>query len=67
MLQFVSFALGMGFIIVIVTIAVALFKETLNRWLHRIIPVVARLSGILLIFAGTYIIYYWFAQGDIVS
>ncbi len=67
LLQFVSFALGMGFIIVIITIAVALFKEAVNRWLHRVIPIVARLSGLLLIFAGGYIIYFWFVQGDIVG
>ena len=67
LLQFVSFALGMGFIIVIITVAVALFKEAVNRWLHRIIPVVARLSGLLLIFAGGYIIYFWFVQGDIIG
>jgi cytochrome c biogenesis protein CcdA len=67
LLQFVSFALGMGFIIVIITVAVALFKEAVNRWLHRVIPVVARLSGLLLIFAGGYILYFWFTQGDIVG
>jgi cytochrome c-type biogenesis protein len=67
LLQFVSFALGMGFIIVIITVAVALFKEAVNRWLHRIIPVVARLSGLLLVFAGGYIIYFWFVQGDIIG
>ena len=65
LLQFISFALGMGFIIVIITVAVALFKEAVNRWLHRIMPVVARLGGLLLIFAGGYIIYFWFVQGDI--
>jgi cytochrome c biogenesis protein CcdA len=67
LLQFISFALGMGFIIAIITLAIALFKEAVNRWLHRIIPVVARLSGLLLIFAGGYILYFWFVQGDIVG
>jgi cytochrome c biogenesis protein CcdA len=67
LLQFVSFALGMGFIIVIITVAIALFKEAVNRWLHRVIPIVARLSGLLLIFAGGYIIYFWFVQGDIIG
>ncbi len=65
LLQFVSYALGMGFIITIVTLASALFKETVNRWLHRLVPVVSRLSGVLLVFAGGYIIYYWFTVGDI--
>ena len=65
LLQFVSFALGMGFIITLVTIGSALFKESVNRWLKRLVPVVARLSGLLLIFAGGYILYFWFVVGDI--
>ncbi len=67
LLQFVSFALGMGFVIAIVTIGSTLFKETVNRWLRRLVPVVARFSGLLLIFAGGYILYFWFKVGDILN
>ena len=67
LLQFISYALGMGFIIAIVTIGSALFKETVNRWLRRLVPVVARFSGLLLIFAGGYILYFWFGVGDILN
>ncbi len=67
LLQFVSYALGMGFVIALVTIGSALFKEAVNRWLRRLVPVVARLSGLLLIFAGSYILYFWFKVGDILS
>jgi len=66
-LQFISFALGMGFIIALVTIGSVLFKETVNRWLHRLVPIVARLSGLLLVFAGGYILYFWFGIGDIID
>ncbi len=67
LLQFVSFALGMGFIIAFVTLGSALFKETVNRWLHRLVPVIARLSGLLLILAGGYILYFWFSVGDLLN
>ncbi len=67
LLQFVSYALGMGAVIAIVTIGSVLFKETVNRWLRRLVPVVARLSGLLLVFAGGYILYFWFKVGDILS
>ncbi|MBI2287641.1 MAG: cytochrome c biogenesis protein CcdA [Chloroflexi bacterium] len=67
LLQFVSYALGMGFVIALVTVGSALFKETVNRWLHRLIPLIARLSGLLLIFAGGYILYFWFTVGNILS
>ena len=65
LLQFISFALGMGTVIALVAIGSALFKESVNRWLHRLVPVIARLSGLLLIFAGGYILYFWFKVGDI--
>lgn len=64
-LQFVSFALGMGFIVTVVTIGTALFKESVKRWLQRLMPLVTRLSGLLLVFAGGYILYFWFVVGNI--
>jgi len=67
LLQFVYYALGMGFIMMLIILVSALFKETTNRWLRRVVPVVARLNGLLLIFAGAYIIYYWFVTGDILG
>ena len=67
LLQFISYALGMGFIIAIVTLGSALFKETVNRWLHWLAPIVARLSGLLLLLAGGYILYFWFEVGDIMN
>ncbi len=67
LLQFVSFALGMGFIITLVTIGSALFKEGVKRWLRRLVPVIARFSGLLLVFAGGYILYFWFVVGDILN
>lgn len=65
--QFVSYALGMGFVITVVAIGSVLFKETVNRWLRRLVPIVARFSGFLLIFAGGYILYFWFSVGDILN
>jgi cytochrome c-type biogenesis protein len=66
-LQFVSFSLGMGLIIALIALGSVLFKETVNRWIRQIVPLVARVSALLLIFAGSYILYYWFVRGDILS
>ncbi|MBI4187120.1 MAG: cytochrome c biogenesis protein CcdA [Chloroflexi bacterium] len=63
--QFISYALGMGLVVAVVAIASALFREAVHRWLRRLMPAMARLSGLLLIFAGGYILYYWFTMGDI--
>jgi cytochrome c-type biogenesis protein len=65
--QFVSYALGMGFVILVISIGSVLFREMVNRLLRRVVPVVVRLSGFLLIFAGGYILYFWFTVGDILS
>ena len=67
LLQFVSFALGMGFVITIITLGTAFFKEAVHRWLRRLVPMIARFSGLLLIFAGAYILYFWFKVGDILT
>lgn len=67
LLQFVSYALGMGFVIAMVTVGSALFKEIVNRWLRRLVPVVNRLSGLLLVLAGSYVLYFWFEEGDILN
>ncbi len=67
LLQFVSYALGMGFVITVVTLSTAFSKEAMHRWLRRLVPVVARFSGLLLILAGGYILYFWFKIGDILS
>jgi cytochrome c biogenesis protein CcdA len=67
LLQFMLFALGMGFVITIVTLGTAFFKETVHRWLRRLVPVVARFSGLLLILAGGYILYFWFIVGDLLT
>lgn len=65
--QFVSYALGIGLIIVVVAIGSVLFRQTLSRWLRRLVPIVAALSGLLLVFAGAYIIYFWFSVGNILN
>ncbi|MBI4295731.1 MAG: cytochrome c biogenesis protein CcdA [Chloroflexi bacterium] len=65
--QFISFALGMGFILTIVTIGSAIFKEGVSRWVERLVPVIDRLSGVLLILAGSYILYFWFKVGGLLG
>ncbi len=57
--QFISYALGMGTILVGVTIGSALFQGSVARWLRKAIPYVHRASALFLIGAGGYLIYYW--------
>jgi cytochrome c-type biogenesis protein len=57
--QFISFGLGMGTVLMAVTIGAALFQEVLTRIVRAIIPYVHRLSALFLIGAGLYLVYYW--------
>ncbi|KKK72834.1 hypothetical protein LCGC14_2899920, partial [marine sediment metagenome] len=61
--QFFVYALGMGFILVALTISIAFFKGVLIKSLRRVVPYVERISAIILLGAGGYIIYYWLSKG----
>lgn len=57
--QFISYALGMGSILVAVTIGAAIFQGTVARSLRRALPYVNRISALFLIGAGLYLVFYW--------
>ena len=61
--QFVSYSLGMGLVIISLTISLAFFKGVLVKRMRQIIPYVERISAILLIGAGGYLVYYWLVVG----
>jgi cytochrome c biogenesis protein CcdA len=62
--QFVSYALGMGIILIAVTVGSALFRGTVARWLKKVIPYIDRASAMFMIGAGAYLIYYWVFFAD---
>ncbi len=57
--QFISYALGMGTILVAVTIGAALFRGAVARLLRTVVPYVHRTSALFLLGAGVYLLYYW--------
>lgn len=57
--QFVSYGIGMGMVLVVVTIGAALSRGALARWLRGVSHQVHRISALFLIGAGAYLIYYW--------
>ena len=63
--QFVSYSLGMGLVLVIATISVALFRGALTAKLRAMLPYVHRIGAIFLLGAGLYLIYYWVVLGDV--
>ncbi len=62
--QFVSFGLGMAAVLMVLTLALAFFKQGLVKWLRGAVPYVQLASAVLLVLAGAYIIYYWISSGS---
>lgn len=65
--QFLSYALGMGAVIVVLTLATVAFKGALTDVLQRGMVYVERASAVLLVVAGIYLIYYWLFIGRLIE
>ncbi|WP_433243317.1 cytochrome c biogenesis CcdA family protein [Streptosporangium sp. CA-135522] len=58
---FVAYALGMGLVVVLLSLAVALARGAVVGGLRRILPYASRIGGGLLLLAGLYVVYYgWY-------
>ncbi len=66
-LQFVSYALGTGLVILVLTLGIALFKGAVVGQLRAVMPYVERVSSLFLIVAGSYIVYYWLVTGELID
>ena len=66
-LQFVAYALGMGVVILAVTIGAALFRDAVSRWLRGALPHVHRVSSLFMVGAGAYLIWYWVVLADVLQ
>lgn len=62
--QFGSYILGMGSVMLLLTLGITVVKEgVVVGTLRRIIPYVQKISALLLLGAGVYIVYYWLSSG----
>ncbi|MBI4507190.1 MAG: cytochrome c biogenesis protein CcdA [Chloroflexi bacterium] len=57
--QFVVYALGMGLVLLLVSLATVLSQDTVQRWANALLPLVQRVGALLLIAAGGYLVTYW--------
>lgn len=55
---FATYAVGMGLVIGVLAVAVALARSALVGRLRGVLPYVSRASGVLLVVAGVYVTYY---------
>jgi cytochrome c-type biogenesis protein len=61
-LAFVAYGLGMGFVMVVVSLAVALAQQPFISWMRRALPYIGRVSGLLLTASGLYVAYYGYYE-----
>ena len=58
---FLAYGLGMGVVLIALTVALALAKHSLVRNLRKVLPYIYKVSGVLLVVAGAYVAYYgWY-------
>ena len=63
--QFVLYAAGMGSVIMILTLGMAVARTVLLRWMRAALPYVGVVGAWLMVVAGTYIVFYWLTLGDL--
>jgi cytochrome c-type biogenesis protein len=66
--QFVAYILGMGFVLLLLTLSMALVKEgVIIHMMRRAMPHIEKISAGMLFLAGIYILAYWFSSGLLVG
>ena len=66
-LQFLLYGLGMGTVILALTIGMAVFKGALVGQLRKMLPYVGTISAVMLLVAGAFIVYYWLTIGELLE
>ena len=68
LLQFIGYGLGMGSVVLGLTLGAALVKEgLLVGYVRRVMPYLQPVSAWLLVLAGGYIVYYWLIPGGLLA
>ena len=65
MTGFVEYAAGMGAVFIVITLGVAVLREQTTRAVGLVLPYVEAVGNVALIFAGSYIVWYWLVPGDL--
>lgn len=63
--QFLAYALGMAFVITVLTVSIAVFKGALVNQFRRLMPYLNSISAGILILVGGYLIFYWLTEGEL--
>lgn len=63
--NFFLFSLGMGLVIMALTIGMAFFKGAMVGALRKALPFIQPVGSALMVLAGTYIVFYWLTIGGL--
>ena len=63
--QFLLYALGMGLVIMALTVGIALFKGAMIGAFRKSLRYIQPVSAGLMVVAGAYIVFYWLTIGDL--
>jgi cytochrome c biogenesis protein CcdA len=61
--QFLIYGMGMGSVILALTLSMALFKGAMVGALRKLLPYIQPISAAVMILAGSYIVFYWLTLG----
>ena len=61
--NFFLYALGMGMVIVAMTLGMAVFKGAMVKLMRKALPFIQPLAAGFMVVAGTYIVFYWLTVG----
>ena len=67
LVSFVLYALGMGSLIWVLTTGMALVEETGGRVFRQALPYAQVVGAVLIIIAGSYVVFYWLTEGGLLS
>ena len=65
--QFVLYALGMGLVIMALTVGMALFKGAFVGGFRKALPYIQPVGTWMMVVAGTYIVFYWLTIGEVLG
>jgi len=66
-IQFILYSAGMGLVMTLLTLSTAFFKYAAIRKMSRLYPYIQTISAVLMLLAGTYIVYYWLTLGGLLA
>ncbi|HCH35740.1 MAG: cytochrome c biogenesis protein CcdA [Dehalococcoidia bacterium] len=65
-MQFILYGLGMGSIILVLTVSISFFKSASFSVLTKTSKYIHPVSSVLLLISGSFIVYYWLTVGEII-